>query len=469
MSNDAFGAAGEIKYHWNLFDYHHLLHNAFIRVLSFPIIQLFPNIEIMNLAKFWSALFSCVNLWILYKILLLLKPSNKNIFLFLLLPAFTFGIWRFSIDFEFYILPISFSLLASYFLLLYLKSNSLNQVLLSGFFAAFACLFHQVHFFWWLGIAIGFIFIVREIKPIFLFLLPAVIVPLMYSYAVYFNYGEWNLKLLAEYTFHYYAKMDGTHPPLQIYILFWLVGIWRTFLELYPNILFLLKKNMIFYLPLVFLLGSIFFFIKSIFHKKIYFNRNKIQRELNVFGQIHILIIVFFSLFSLYSVGNSEFMVSLPILLSILIYLYFEIHKQLLITTCILLFTWNFMWGVIPLYAYKLNDGTDLAHFIAKNPNAYFVISDQYPFSAYSYFYGIEKNEKILFDRDISTSRIDSLLIHGKTVYTNVIDAPTILRRGAITGEELAKNDKYHPFQIHKIDSVSTLYGNYYWWKLTLK
>lgn len=469
MSNDALGAAGEIKYHWNLFDYHHLLHNAFIRLLSYPIIQLFPNIEMMKLVKFWSAIFSSINLLILYKILLRLKPSNQNIIPFLLLPAFSFGIWRFSIDFEFYILPISFSLLASYFLLLFLSTKSSWQILFSGFFAAFACLFHQVHFFWWLGIAIGLIFLVRDLKAISLFLLPAAIVPLTYSYAVYYTYGEWSFKLLTQYTFHFYATMDSVHPPFRIYILFWLVGIWRSFLELYPSILFLLKKSIIFYLPLVLLFGYIIVLIQSIQRRKFYFLRNKIHVKLKAFGLIHLLIIVFFALFSLYSVGNSEFMVSVPILLSILIYLYFEIHKKLLLATCILLFTWNFMWGVIPLYAFQLNDGTDLAHFIAKKPDAYFVIADQYPFSAYSYFYGVEKNEKILFDRDTPVSSIDSLLKQGFSVYTNVIDAPTTLRRGAITGEEVAENEKYDSFQYQRVDSVSTLYGPSFLWKLSLR
>jgi hypothetical protein len=68
-SLDAYLYASHIKFNENLFSPHHLLYNAFLYVLIYPIKQLYSNVDILLLSKHINSIFLLLNLIVFYKIL----------------------------------------------------------------------------------------------------------------------------------------------------------------------------------------------------------------------------------------------------------------------------------------------------------------------------------------------------------------------------------------------------------------
>lgn len=466
-SNDAYYSAAELKYQWNIFEPHHLLHNALLYVLSYPVHWFFPKVDHLALAKIWSAFFSCLSLGVLYSILKQLHPQKKNIFLYISLVAFSFGVWRFSTESEYYIVPILFSLLGSLYFLKFLQQAKLLFLFLSGFFAAFACVLHQVHVFWWLGLLIGVLIYCRSLKAFLYYALPALLVPLSYTLVVLHLEGFITVSNVIHFMFYAYATDVA---PVEFGIrnfFFFAVAIWRTFLQLFPTILLLLKKSYLFYIPIIALLTFLVFIIKQLFNKDL-FHQEKKPVPFPVFGRIHFLILLFHLGFALFSMGNSEFMVMVPYLLAILFFLFYEIPKKNLMVTLALLIIWNIIYGIYPLYSYQMTDAPQMIKTIKKKQDAFFIVRNYDTWNIYAYKYGVDEYEKIIPDDQITREEIDSLLLQNVEVYTNSINAPEVINRRSFSGDTL-QSDLFKGYKQTKTDSMATFYGYYYLYKLDLK
>lgn len=466
-SNDAYSSAVELKYHWDIFEPHHLFHNALLYVLSYPIHFLFPQIDHLALAKIWSALFSSLSLGVFYLILNLLNTDKKNTLLYIALVAFSFGVWRFSTESEFYIVPIFFSLIGSFFFLKYLINNKTSFIFIAGFFTAFACVLHQVHVFWWLGILIGFVFYSKKLKVFLYFSITAFIVPLSYILVVY--HLERYVSIANVFQFTFYAYETGI-APIEFNLknfLFFGVAIFRTFLQLFPTMLILLKKSPIFYIPLLSLLVYLGCMTKLFLNKKLVIKEQGPIRFL-LFGRIHLLILILHLAFALFSMGNSEFMIMTPYLLALLLFLFYKIPKNNLIATLLLLLIWNFLYGVYPLYAYQMTDAHQMVKFIRKNQDAVFLVRNYDTKNIYEYKYGVEDYKKIIPDDQITNKTVDSLLQAHIQVYTNSINAPEVINRRSFS-DLVPEDNLFDGYQKTKIDSTLTFYGFYYLYQLGLK
>src|SRR5690606_7110177 len=130
--------------------------------------------------------------------------------------------------------------------------NKLKFVLLSSFFAAVACLFHQIHFFWWLGLMFGFFVVHKSFKTLFFYILPAWIVPLGYiSVVVFYKKLPLNLENLLHFVLRDFYKGSVIAEFGLKTIFFSLVSLVRTFLQVHPTIWAVLQKNFLFFIPLI--------------------------------------------------------------------------------------------------------------------------------------------------------------------------------------------------------------------------
>ena len=181
-SVDAVGYAGDIKWESNLFSPHHLLYNAF----GWLLYNLFGG-DVLSLMKALNAILAGASVLVLGEILKKRNLPTSQVINFMLLAGGSFGLMRFATDNETYLMPILFSLLASWSFLRYREQTL--WLLLSGILAALAVLFHQLHVWWWLGLLVGIIRL-KSWKAIFSYALPALMIPLAYLWVLWGKMGE---------------------------------------------------------------------------------------------------------------------------------------------------------------------------------------------------------------------------------------------------------------------------------------
>ncbi len=236
-SLDSYAYAGYVKYNHYLFTPHHLFSNAIIYVLLQPFKHFEITIDILAFSKIINSLFQLINLLIFYKILTFLKIKEKSKLLYVLVLAFSFSLWRYGTENETYIIPISLSLLGSFYFLKNIKNSKNSYIILSSLFGALACLFHQIHFFWWSGILFGFYFYRKKIKTVFLYLLPALIVPISYILVlIFYEKQELTFFSLQRFIFHDFYQGSVTTDFGWKGFLLQAINTIRTYFQIHGNI-----------------------------------------------------------------------------------------------------------------------------------------------------------------------------------------------------------------------------------------
>ena len=460
-SLDAYAYASSVKYGELLFKPHHLLYNAFLYIIKLFVETIGFSIDVLRMSKIVNALFTLFNLLIFYKILKQLLKSDIEILTLLAIAAFSFSSLRFGTENETYILPITFSLLASLFFLYYLRKKLLYTLFLSGLFASVAALFHQIHFFWWFGLFIGLFLFVKKFKPVFTYTIPALIVPFIYSIVIV-NYHNQALTYENVIHFVFYDFYTGTaKSEFGLYnIFFIIVSSIRTFFQVHPIILELIKKSYIFLIPIFVFLYFSFKVVKRILNKQL------ISKRLNLFSvfvKTHLIIFSLHFLFAFYAVGNVEFLVMMPYLLFLSIFYYFKINSQILIWLSVVLFVWNVSFGLFPNNKYNINNHDELIDFITEN-DGYFVVKEGVVINQYWYKTGVDNYKKIILIN--KEERVQSIIKNEAFFYTDIIDKPKVFDRAQIlekTTIDLAIYKK------EKILTYNTIYGNSKLYRIQLK
>ena len=206
---DAYNYAANVKWNHDLFFPHHLLYNIPARIIYSAIHVLGYELDVLQLMKIINALVAGFTLYVFIRILKQLSLEQKTITGLLLISGSSFGFLRFATENEAYILPLLMSALASYYFLLFINKQRVLLIILSGFFASLACVFHQIHVFWFVGLFIGLLRYKVEPKLILRFILPALLIPLVYF--LVFRYGNNNFMHTNNFiTFVLYDYFYGT-------------------------------------------------------------------------------------------------------------------------------------------------------------------------------------------------------------------------------------------------------------------
>lgn len=464
-SLDSYAYAGYVKYNHFLFTPHHLFSNAIIYILLQPFQYLGLNIDILAFSKVINSLFQLLNLFIFYKILTFLKINEKSKLLYILILAFSFSLWRYGTENETYIIPITFSLLGSFYFLKNIKSNKNTYIILSSLFGVIACLFHQIHFFWWFGLLFGFYFYTKRIQSIILYSLPALLVPLSYALVIYF-YENQEITILNLWHFVFHDLHKGSVMTNFGWkgFFFQALNTVRTYFQIHPNIYLMIKDNLMYVIPII---ACAFIFFRTL----ILFIRNrklisKKENNLSLFIIIHVCIFTANYLFAFYNYGNIEFMVMLPFLVVLYIVIRYEIDYKILQKVAILLFIWNFSYGILPNYIYDYYNDKKLVDYMVENKDKTFIIKSHTTRNEYFYLTGIRSPKNILIPRRLTQDSVNYLIKKNNELYTDIINKPEILNKEKMIEHSAINFDDYKKTEMF---SYKGFYGKSTVYKLESK
>ena len=456
---DAYGYATSIKYDVDLFKPHHLLYNAFQYIISKTLLSLGLDFDVLSMTKVVNSIFQFFNLYISYQIFKLFKTDKSEIILYILIIGFSYSSIRFGTENENYIIPITFSLLASYFYLIFIKTKSVRMIFYSGLFVSIASLFHQIHFFWWFGLFIGVVLYIKKWRFVFYYIISAIIVPIIYLAVIYFYKNEViNINNILHFVFHdYYTGTAKSEFGINNFI-FIIISSVRTFFQVHPIIFSLIKENYFFILPILILPILLFTLIKLLFKKRLF-----LTTTTTTFVKSHIIIFIIHFLFSFYAVGNVEFMVMLPFLMFISIFKYYKINKLFLKVFAVSLLIWNFSYGLLANNMFKFYNDNVLIDFIISHPNDVFFVSEHTVINKYSYKTGNIDVKYIKRKETINSIKVLKKINSKEYFYTDIIKKPQILNRASLL------NTNKINFLNNKKELIKTykgLYGKSYIYKV---
>lgn len=434
-SLDAFAYAAEAKSLDTLFRPHHLLYNIFGYASSLLGIK-----NSLSAMIFVNGLFAVGCLIIMRSILLRLTSREVCAFAVLFLGS-CFGFMRFATENETYIVPLFFSLWAS---LNYLRSkNNFTTSLL----ASIACIFHQIHFFWWLGLFILALFEGKSKGKTFMtFFAGALIVPI--AYLLVFFFTEHDANNIFEYVFHDYIAIEGVEFSIKpIALLLTPISFIRSFVQVHGYFYPLIQKYHLFILPI---LTSIILFIVGVFklRKSITKKRDSYLSQKR-FASSHLLIFFLQLIFAFISDGNAEFMVMLPFAFSIFFFAKYDIKIIPLKCFSLGLLIWNLFLGVVPYHFLSLNADKKLAEYIRDNPSNLYILSDRIKIEKIlDYNYPDEK-----FNIKSYTGDLDSIIYQTKLpALTDIVNNTFSMSRSTmVNSNDQSVFDKYN---LVKADSL---------------
>lgn len=462
---DAYGYANYIKYGENLFQSHHLLYNSF-GYIWISVISVFGNVDSLAGLKVMNALFAAASLMVLGAIFSLQKYELKKILVWVLLVGSTWGVMRFATENETYIIPIFFSLLASLYYFKFFQSNKTSHLLLSGFWAAFACLVHQIHFFWWLAILISLLK-KRNLKLIFYYALPALIVPLGYVLVMAFYYSlPLSIESLTQFVFRDFHSGSATVSLGLKSILFVGISFVRTFIQVHGYFINLLKLHPWVFIGIGLAIASVFWGLMGF--KKVLFEK---VSSISLFTGAHIIAFFLQLLFAFLSHGNAEFMVMLPFLLAIGLSSLLKNEIRIVGFIAGGMLIWNLSLGLVPLKTYNLDGNTLTARSIEKadSTKTLFIVFNKPAVENQVRFYvGNYPNNIISATQTLNyigvRNAIEEALYNGKEVYTDCLFRPQTISRESLTIE--FNPEIFAGFETKKVDSITTISGKYYIVKL---
>jgi len=440
-SGDAWSMAADVKFGNELFSPHHLLYTATVYAIQ----QVFHVFDILWLGIACNSFFAVFALIVLFQILNLLDAKRVKNLLLTAAVAFSFGFWRFATENETYIIPIFFSLLGSLFFIKAYKEQATKSsyILLSGLFATIACLYHQIHIFWFAGLFFGWLFFEegKYLKRGLLFASTFLIAPLSYFLVIIFYlHQHLNWFTITHFVFHdYYIGAAGNHFGFRN-IFLGAINFIRTFFQVHGQMGIIISKYPLWLLPGILSLGLILFATVQFFKGKDLTTFKKLS-NLNIVANTHMLIFALQLIFAIYNIGNAEFMVMLPALAAIILAGTNMLPQKAIAYFSMALLIWNFFYGIFPNHYFHFNADDKITQFIIDHPDDKFVVAEpaivlnQYYYQkghwpantwagpGYYELHGTITELK---------AKVDSTLKSGNKVYTDCTGRPETASRGSM-------------------------------------
>ncbi|MDQ3072705.1 MAG: hypothetical protein M3Q97_05525 [Bacteroidota bacterium] len=474
---DAYDYAWSIKYGEALFRPHHLLYNGFGWACFFLVKHFGWHFQALELMQAINSIFAALSLLLLWNLIqgLQEKISEDVTAGFVFFTGASYGVMRFATENETYIIPIFLSLAGSLYFLKHLGSGKNKHILGAGLFAAVACLFHQVHVFWWIGLFVGVYYSKGFGKSMWWYFLPALLVPLVYSLVLFAETDQLSVSSLNRYVFHEYSS-GNVEPALTLKnVLLGIINLARTFIQLHGIQAYMFGKSWFYALPAIASLGLLVYSI----------SKSRSTRKINpdnrtpIFSRSHLIIACLHVFFAFFAGGNSEFMVMLPYLFVLWMASTFTFSFTPVWLAGVALMVWNFTYGVFPSWKSKFSHHKEFIEFIKHEPEALFIVHD-YPLlvNELEYMNGnkvsrnVSRSPSMLaakgYGVDSLRSQVDLMLLKGNAVYTDIINAPKVLSRASIVqGDE--NGGFFAKYDTMPVDSFDTFYGYYYLHKMRLR
>jgi len=216
------------------------------------------------------------------------------------------------------------------------------------------------------------------------------------------------------------------------------INLIRSFIQVHGYILNMVKENLFLLLPGV---VSIFFVVIAFlkfpgFSKTIYSKR---------FITVHIIILVLQLIFALFSAGNAEFMVMIPVIIFILIPFFTIDYEKFLLRILLGMAIWNISYGFIPLHYKSQAPEQYLSEIALVNKNTIVVASDALLIKSMIYYQTGNFDRKNIYESPavlsitgkevrILEDAIDNALNSGNEIFTNCLDETVISRSSIMEG-----------------------------------
>jgi hypothetical protein len=462
-SIDAWGFAAYVKHGKDLFLSHHLFYNA-IGFLWVKLIGLIFTFDTLKLLIALNAIFAAASLYMLGKTLKLLNIDGIRLIAWVAFAGSSWAVMRFATENETYIIPLFFSLVGSFYFVKSLTDNVSRNYFYAGLFAAAACLFHQVMFFWWIALLVGVAY-KRKVKPFVWFALPALIVPISYILVLVFYYNQpLTFGSLMQFVFRdYYSGAAGVSAGSNS-ILFSVISLVRTFFQVHGYFVYLPRFSILYIIG-----GSVsigFLIVALIYLIEINWTFKKIK---NITIWIHLLAFALQLVFAFLSSGNAEFMVMIPFLLAIILSQITSGEARFVGFVSLGMLTWNLTLGLLPLHRNELDSNRKMSDMVLasqqnKKKELFVLFNKPAVENRVKYFMGdYPKNivSGIQYDNPNKIKqRISNASSNDTTVYADCINRPTTLSRETMTITN--KSELFGGFKIVRVDSFKTLTGKYY-------
>ncbi|MCF0207507.1 MAG: glycosyltransferase family 39 protein, partial [Bacteroidales bacterium] len=432
--------AADVKYTTDLFWPHHLLHNAFHSVV-YQFVSIFAQVDAMNLMNFVTAIFAIATLLVVWRILARLtsKQTAQSLTLF---AGACYGFMRYSVQCETYIIPIFFSVCASYFFIRIIDEKKIWLTILMGIMSVLACLFHQVQIFWTVVIFFALILNRQYLNSIIYFAVLMLIFAVYAVVLVFYNNTDLTLSSLVEFGLTHYIS-NGTQSGFGFKSLVMIpISFFRSFMQVHGNFVLLLKIFPWLYAVFVIMPIMGYAFFKTC-RKSRKTNANK------QFAYTHLCVFVLQFAFAAFSDGNTEFMVMLPIALIFGLSGLVELPWKHVIAMALSMFVWNFSWSILPESRCNYYNSGEIVEHIRRNPEAKYILSDE-PLIENLYFY---RYGELIEERVFSpTSEIPD----GE-YFSDIIDRPSPMSRSKYLHAYSTENYT----SIEKEMEISADFGSY--------
>ncbi|MGV3538860.1 MAG: hypothetical protein ACO1OQ_03565 [Rufibacter sp.] len=453
---DAYFYAASIRWKVEFWEPHHLLYNP-TGVIFYQVLQVIrPGIDVLRAMQLMNALSAAGSLLVLWNIVKQLQPNK--VFLqggLLLLTGSCFATLRYSTENETYILPILFSLTGSFYWIKYGKTSGLKHLFWASMWASVACLFHQIHFFWWLGLLLStWWFSEQKWKVLLIFVGPALLVPAVY---IGVALGEkYPLAELHKFVFRdFFTGVVQTEIGLS-HFLMTPISLVRTFLEVHGRLFHLLQQNWLFALPMVLLFMLLAYLTRQLSRD---YRLIKLQEKRIFLAFAFITTLQL--LFAWYAVGNAEFMVMFPFLGAILLACFSSVKQTAVSASAVVLFLWNLTYGILPNYFATYANTECLYALVSKQPSPVLLLQDQYAFTSY-HMYKTGKRYPHLYDvampKGVLTQIIAEAEEKRQLVLTDFSEQSQPFSRATFLGSSSAKEFFSH-YQLSRLQRCTPFYG----------
>lgn len=379
---DAWYYAACVKHGHELLLPHHLLYNpaCWLWVRGLALLGVEP--DTLAALKVLNALAAGAGLAVLSQVI---RPiTGQSTWPWLLVAGSSFGVARFATENETYIVPLLFSLVGSWCWGNYVRGRRTVWALVgAGFWAALACLFHQIHVFWWLGLLVG----TWRTAPVgalrwryaLIYLLPALLVPAVYAVALICQAQVLTVPALWHFVFHdYYAGTAGGGGSGKGALLT-VVNLVRTFGQVHGSVAAVLRLNPVSGAAVAAVVLLLAYAIRAVVGwgrvKTVSSSSRSITTKALV--QTHCLILALHLLFAAYSDGNAEFMVMIPALGAIIgSATLTTLPSTAVAATGLALLVWNLTFALVPGHQLRFVNTGKLLTRIQQEPTNWFLLEN---------------------------------------------------------------------------------------------
>jgi hypothetical protein len=447
---DAYNYAANVKWVHDLFFPHHLLYNFFHHAINATIYPADGPHNTLAAMKRVNALFAGLTLLAVHaltKKTTILSNHSAGNFSSLSVVVFvgsSFGFMRYATENETYIIPLFWSVLASYWYVQYISGNRKVYLLVSGIFCTMACLFHQLHALWYAGLFFATLTRKKYHGDIWLFILPSLLLPI--SYYLAFKLGQHDFsraRNVFEFAlYEYFYGAANTSFGISN-LVFGIISFVRSFIQVH-GIIAILTSNY----PVLYILPIAQVILALVVFRKFF----KLMLQLkapNFHSKAFLIVFALHFAFAIFSDGNKEFMVMLPLLGVFILIWSLNLPVKLVFITGFSMLVWNLSFGLLPNHLIDWYNHKSTLEFVKSDSNAVFILSDAVLIQNMIYYQSGERWQKNIFKSPASaekdTKQINQAIekaFHAKRpVFTDCINEPNVLNRKYFI--QKSKNNAY--------------------------